>query len=143
MTSAWNIADPDADADIKIHADIRGCGSGCGAPIHLYCSQGMHPSDSILKNVKLYVKPNLKMFLIELFWNIARSWFHQFLIRNLCRMLHPVSLTIFWPFAITVMADAGVCIFTQPETGYACQLSAKRQWSFANEASTKRSPKYD
>ena len=31
MTSAWNIAD--ADTDVKIHADIRGCGSG--APIHL------------------------------------------------------------------------------------------------------------
>ena len=33
MTSALNIAD--SDADVKIHADIRG-GSGCGAPIHLY-----------------------------------------------------------------------------------------------------------
>ena len=33
MTSARNIAD--ADTDVKIHADIRGCGSGCGAPIHL------------------------------------------------------------------------------------------------------------
>ena len=31
MTSARNIA----DADVKIHADIRGFGSGCGAPIHL------------------------------------------------------------------------------------------------------------
>ena len=31
MTSARNIA----DADVKINADIRGCGSGCGAPIHL------------------------------------------------------------------------------------------------------------
>ena len=31
MTSARNIAD--SDADVKIHADIRG--SGCGAPIHL------------------------------------------------------------------------------------------------------------
>ena len=31
MTSACNIADP--DADVKIRADIRGCGSG--APIHL------------------------------------------------------------------------------------------------------------
>ena len=30
------IADADTDADVKIHADIRGCGSGCGAPIHLY-----------------------------------------------------------------------------------------------------------
>ena len=35
MTSAWNIADADTDADVKIPADIRGCGSGCGAPIHL------------------------------------------------------------------------------------------------------------
>ena len=33
MTSARNVAD--SDADFKIHADIRGCGSGCGAPIHL------------------------------------------------------------------------------------------------------------
>ena len=33
MTSAQNIAD--ADTDVKIHADIRGCGSGCGDPIHL------------------------------------------------------------------------------------------------------------
>ena len=32
MTSAINIA----DTDVKIHADIRGCQSGCGAPIHLY-----------------------------------------------------------------------------------------------------------
>ena len=32
MTSARNIADADTDADVKIHADIRGCGSG--APIH-------------------------------------------------------------------------------------------------------------
>ena len=33
MKSSLNIADSDADG--KIHADIRGCGSGCGAPIHL------------------------------------------------------------------------------------------------------------
>ena len=33
MTSARNIAD--SDADVKIHADISGYGSGCGAPIHL------------------------------------------------------------------------------------------------------------
>ena len=35
MKSAGNIADENTDADVKIHADIRGCGSGCGAPIHL------------------------------------------------------------------------------------------------------------
>ena len=32
MASAWDIADSYADSDVKIHADIR----GCGAPIHLY-----------------------------------------------------------------------------------------------------------
>ena len=33
MSSARNIAD--SDVDVKIHADIRGCGYGYGAPIHL------------------------------------------------------------------------------------------------------------
>ena len=49
MTSARNIAD--SDADVKIHADTRRCGSG--APIHLYLRYSRRKCD--LKNSEIVI----------------------------------------------------------------------------------------